>query len=47
VQWRKVLDIESGEFPDVRRSFVPVGCMHCADPAVHARLPVHRNLPAR
>jgi phenylacetyl-CoA:acceptor oxidoreductase subunit 1 len=32
VQWRKVLDIESGEFPDVRRSFVPVGCMHCADP---------------
>ncbi len=32
VQWRRVLDIESGEFPDVRRTFVPVGCMHCADP---------------
>jgi phenylacetyl-CoA:acceptor oxidoreductase subunit 1 len=32
VQWRKVLDIETGEFPDVRRSFVPVGCMHCGDP---------------
>ncbi len=32
VQWRKVLDIESGEFPDVRRTFVPVGCMHCIDP---------------
>ena len=32
VQWRKVLDLESGEYPDVRRSFVPVGCMHCADP---------------
>jgi phenylacetyl-CoA:acceptor oxidoreductase subunit 1 len=32
VQWRKVLDVESGEFPDVRRSFVPVGCMHCGDP---------------
>ncbi|MEW5888390.1 MAG: 4Fe-4S dicluster domain-containing protein [Pseudomonadota bacterium] len=32
VQWRRVLDIESGEFPDVRRSFVPVGCMHCANP---------------
>lgn len=31
VQWRKVLDIEAGEFPDVRRSFVPVGCMHCDD----------------
>ncbi len=32
VQWRKVLDVEQGEFPDVRRTFVPVGCMHCADP---------------
>ena len=32
VQWRKVLDIEVGEFPDVGRVFVPVGCMHCADP---------------
>ena len=32
VQWRAVLDIESGEFPDVRRSFVPVGCQHCGDP---------------
>ncbi|HLB13805.1 MAG TPA: 4Fe-4S dicluster domain-containing protein [Burkholderiales bacterium] len=32
VQWRTVLDLETGEFPDVRRSFVPVGCMHCGDP---------------
>ncbi len=32
VQWRKVLDIESGIFPNVRRTFVPVGCQHCADP---------------
>jgi phenylacetyl-CoA:acceptor oxidoreductase subunit 1 len=32
VQWRRVLDIESGEYPDVQRTFVPVGCMHCADP---------------
>ncbi len=32
VQWRRVLDFEAGEFPDVRRAFVPVGCMHCADP---------------
>lgn len=32
VQWRSVLDIESGEFPDVRRSFLPVGCQHCGDP---------------
>lgn len=32
VQWRRVLDIETGEYPDVRRAFVPVGCMHCAEP---------------
>ncbi len=32
VQWRKVLDIEAGEYPDVRRAFVPVGCMHCDEP---------------
>jgi phenylacetyl-CoA:acceptor oxidoreductase subunit 1 len=32
VQWRKVLDIESGTFPDVTRTFVPVGCQQCADP---------------
>jgi len=32
VQWRKVLDMETGEYPDVRRTFVPVGCMHCAEP---------------
>ncbi len=32
IQWRKVLDVETGEFPDVRRSFVPVGCMQCDDP---------------
>jgi phenylacetyl-CoA:acceptor oxidoreductase 27-kDa subunit len=33
VQWRRVLDIEAGEYPDVRRAFVPVGCMHCDEPA--------------
>lgn len=32
IQWRKVLDLEVGEYPDVRRTFVPVGCQHCADP---------------
>ncbi|GAA0534593.1 4Fe-4S dicluster domain-containing protein [Pigmentiphaga daeguensis] len=32
IQWRKVLDIETGEYPDVQRTFMPVGCMHCADP---------------
>lgn len=32
VQWRKVLDFEAGEFPDVTRAFLPVGCMHCDEP---------------
>ena len=32
VQWRKVLDIEVGGYPNVSRVFVPVGCQHCADP---------------
>lgn len=32
VQWRRVLDMEMGTYPDVRRAFVPVGCMHCAEP---------------
>lgn len=31
VQWRKVIDVEAGEYPDVRRAFMPVGCMHCED----------------
>jgi phenylacetyl-CoA:acceptor oxidoreductase subunit 1 len=32
VQWRRVLDLEMGEYPHVKRAFVPVGCMHCDDP---------------
>jgi phenylacetyl-CoA:acceptor oxidoreductase subunit 1 len=32
VQWRRVLDIEQGEYPEVTRAFVPVGCQHCDDP---------------
>jgi phenylacetyl-CoA:acceptor oxidoreductase subunit 1 len=32
VQWRKVLDIEAGSYPNVTRTFVPVGCQHCEDP---------------
>jgi len=32
VQWRKVLDVEAGTYPNVSRIFVPVGCQHCADP---------------
>jgi phenylacetyl-CoA:acceptor oxidoreductase subunit 1 len=32
VQWRRVIDMEFGEYPDVQRAFVPVGCQHCEDP---------------
>jgi len=32
VQWRRVLDLEVGEFPDVQRAFVPMGCQHCDEP---------------
>jgi len=32
VQWRRVLDLESGTYPEVNRVFVPVGCQHCAAP---------------
>jgi phenylacetyl-CoA:acceptor oxidoreductase subunit 1 len=33
VQWRRVLDIEEGEYPDVQRAFIPIGCQHCDEPA--------------
>ncbi len=32
VQYRKVLDVEVGSYPEVQRVFVPVGCMHCDEP---------------
>jgi len=30
--WRFVADCEVGEYPDVRRVFLPMQCMHCAEP---------------
>ena len=30
--WRFVADVEIGVYPDVRRLFLPMQCMHCADP---------------
>lgn len=33
IQWRKVLDFETGEYPVVNRAFIPVGCMHCDTPS--------------
>ena len=32
VQWRRVLDVETGTFPDVQRLFLVTGCQHCAEP---------------
>ncbi len=32
VQWRRVVDVEEGAFPDVQRFFLVTGCQHCADP---------------
>jgi phenylacetyl-CoA:acceptor oxidoreductase subunit 1 len=31
-QWRFVADCEVGEYPQVRRIFLPMQCMHCAEP---------------
>jgi len=32
VQWRRVVDMEVGTYPDVKRTFIPTGCQHCTDP---------------
>ncbi|MCY4452689.1 MAG: 4Fe-4S dicluster domain-containing protein [Immundisolibacterales bacterium] len=32
VQWRSVLDVEQGEYPNVERLFLVTGCQHCAEP---------------
>jgi len=32
IHWRFVADCEVGEYPDVRRLFLPMQCMHCAEP---------------
>ncbi len=32
VQWRRVLDEEVGEYPNVKRVFLPMGCQHCSNP---------------
>ena len=32
VQWRRVIDVELGRFPDVERLFLVTGCQHCAEP---------------
>jgi anaerobic dimethyl sulfoxide reductase subunit B (iron-sulfur subunit) len=39
IQWRKVLDIWNGQFPNVTNRTVSYSCMHCAKPACVAACP--------
>ncbi len=32
IYWRFVRDIEIGKYPNVKRLFLPLQCMHCAEP---------------
>ncbi len=32
IHWRKVIEVWTGEFPDVSRTFISVSCLHCAEP---------------
>lgn len=33
ISWGRVEDYEEGEYPNVRRTFLPMPCMHCEEPA--------------
>ncbi|MDR2862126.1 MAG: 4Fe-4S dicluster domain-containing protein [Syntrophobacterales bacterium] len=37
--YRKVMEKVTGKYPTVRRSYIPISCMHCSDP------PCARNCP--
>lgn len=40
VVYRRVLDLESGQYPNIKRDFVPLLCNHCADAACVTACPV-------
>ena len=39
VYWRKTVEIWSGDFPEVSRTFASISCMHCAEPACEKACP--------
>ena len=40
VNWRRVLEIESGSYPNTKRAFYTMSCHHCAHPACLEACPV-------
>lgn len=40
VDYNRVIYVESGSYPDTRRLFVPMPCMHCGRPPCQAACPV-------
>jgi Fe-S-cluster-containing dehydrogenase component/DMSO reductase anchor subunit len=40
INWRRVAEMESGVYPDARRSFLSMGCNHCLDPTCLKGCPV-------
>ncbi|MBM4466964.1 MAG: 4Fe-4S dicluster domain-containing protein [Chloroflexi bacterium] len=39
LKWRRVVEILSGSYPDFKKLFVSLSCMHCAKPACAAVCP--------